>query len=134
MLEPITSTNMVINFSSTMHSSRKEDTRVEGPKRRPEGGEWEPIKIPHGILAYIPKLTQIHNTRNPATLKPGGNRKTATAPLHERNQTNSTTGGSRRRQRGEASRRSSNRDDSGDWTCPSGALRETLMGDEAEMN
>jgi hypothetical protein len=21
----------------------------EGPKRRPEGGEWEPIKISHGI-------------------------------------------------------------------------------------
>jgi hypothetical protein len=23
--------------------------KTEGPKRRPEGGEWEPIKIPHGI-------------------------------------------------------------------------------------
>jgi hypothetical protein len=29
----------------------------EGPKRRPEGGEWEPIKIPHRNLAYIPKPT-----------------------------------------------------------------------------
>jgi hypothetical protein len=30
----------------------------EGPKRRPEGGEWEPIKIPHRNLAYVPKSTR----------------------------------------------------------------------------
>jgi hypothetical protein len=28
-------------------------------RRRPEGGEWEPIKIPRGNLAYIPKSTRI---------------------------------------------------------------------------
>jgi hypothetical protein len=32
-------------------------------------------------LAYIPKSTQNHNTQKPATRKPGGKRKTATAPL-----------------------------------------------------
>jgi hypothetical protein len=26
-----------------------DDREGEGPKRRPEGGEWEPIKISHGI-------------------------------------------------------------------------------------
>jgi hypothetical protein len=31
---------------------------IEGPKRRPEGGEWEPIKIPYRNLAYIPKPTR----------------------------------------------------------------------------
>jgi hypothetical protein len=35
--------------------------RIPGLKdwrRRPEGGEWEPIKIPHRNLAYIPKPTR----------------------------------------------------------------------------
>jgi hypothetical protein len=36
----------------------------ERPKRRPEGGEWEPIKIPHRNLTYIPKLTRIHSTKS----------------------------------------------------------------------
>jgi hypothetical protein len=26
-------------------------------RKRPEGGEWEPIKIPHRNLTYIPKPT-----------------------------------------------------------------------------
>jgi hypothetical protein len=33
-------------------------THFEGPKRRPEGGEWEPIKIPQMNLAYIPEPTR----------------------------------------------------------------------------
>jgi hypothetical protein len=32
-------------------------------RRRPEGGEWESIKIPHRNLAYVPK-----STRNPSLL------------------------------------------------------------------
>jgi hypothetical protein len=35
----------------------------EGPERRPEGGEWESIKILLENLAYIPK-----STRNPSLL------------------------------------------------------------------
>jgi quercetin dioxygenase-like cupin family protein len=31
---------------------------VKDRRRRPEGGEWEPIKIPHRNLAYVPKSTQ----------------------------------------------------------------------------
>jgi hypothetical protein len=27
-------------------------------RRRPEGGEWKPIKIPRRNLAYIPKMTR----------------------------------------------------------------------------
>jgi hypothetical protein len=31
---------------------------VKDRRWRPEGGEWEPIKIPHRNLAYIPKSTR----------------------------------------------------------------------------
>jgi hypothetical protein len=31
---------------------------VKDRRWRPEGGEWEPIKIPHRNLAYVPKLTR----------------------------------------------------------------------------
>jgi hypothetical protein len=39
--------------SAAMTASSLKDRR-----RRPEGGEWEPIKIPHGNSAYIPKSTR----------------------------------------------------------------------------
>jgi hypothetical protein len=34
------------------------ETTMKDRRRRPEGGKWEPIKIPQGNLAYIPKLTR----------------------------------------------------------------------------
>jgi hypothetical protein len=37
--------------------------RVEGPEKVTRGGEWEPIKIPHRNLVYIPK-----STRSPSLL------------------------------------------------------------------
>jgi hypothetical protein len=33
-------------------------------RRRPEGGEWEPIKITHSNLAYIPNI-KIRHTLSP---------------------------------------------------------------------
>jgi hypothetical protein len=35
--------------------SRKVLIKFEGPEKATRGGEWEPIKIPHRNLAYIPK-------------------------------------------------------------------------------
>jgi hypothetical protein len=37
---------------------QKRTTVVKDQRRRPEGGEWEPIKIPQRKLAYIPKHSQ----------------------------------------------------------------------------
>jgi hypothetical protein len=33
---------------------------LKDQRRRPEGGEWEPIKITHSNLAYIPNLKIRH--------------------------------------------------------------------------
>jgi hypothetical protein len=40
-----------------MARCKEVDRCVKDQKRRPEGGEWEPIKIPHRNLAYIPNQT-----------------------------------------------------------------------------
>jgi hypothetical protein len=34
------------------------DVVIEGPEKATRGGEWEPIKIPHRNLAYIPNRTR----------------------------------------------------------------------------
>jgi hypothetical protein len=36
----------------------REEGEVKDRRRRPEGGEWESIKIPYRNFAYIPKSTQ----------------------------------------------------------------------------
>jgi hypothetical protein len=35
-------------------------TSCKDQRRRPEGGEWEPIKITHSNLAYIPNFKNRH--------------------------------------------------------------------------
>jgi hypothetical protein len=37
------------------HHSPEDSTFIEGPEKATRWGEWEPIKIPHRNLAYIPK-------------------------------------------------------------------------------
>jgi hypothetical protein len=38
--------------------SRAVVKELKDRRRRPEGGEWEPIKIPYRNLTYIPNLTR----------------------------------------------------------------------------
>jgi hypothetical protein len=40
-----------------MIRSHQNESVLKDRRRRPEGGEWEPIKIPHWNLAYVPKST-----------------------------------------------------------------------------
>jgi hypothetical protein len=51
---------IVVNSSQDATDALLRDLEKElkDQRRRPEGGEWEPIKIPRWNLAYIPKLTQ----------------------------------------------------------------------------
>jgi hypothetical protein len=48
------------NHRSNRHALYQElqELVLKDQRRQPEGGEWEPIKIPYQNLAYIPKLTR----------------------------------------------------------------------------
>jgi hypothetical protein len=50
--------SLVASGAPYMISSSGGRVDVKDWRKRPEGGEWEPIKIPRGNLAYIPKSTQ----------------------------------------------------------------------------
>jgi hypothetical protein len=45
-------------FREDLHNHCFQNLTLKDRRRRPEGGEWEPIKIPHRNLAYIPKPTR----------------------------------------------------------------------------
>jgi hypothetical protein len=45
----LVSRQRVPDLESNLLMNLLDKTLNEGPKRRPEGGEWEPIKILHGI-------------------------------------------------------------------------------------
>jgi hypothetical protein len=42
---------------NSIQSFEEEKSTIDGLENATRGGEWEPIKIPRGNLAYIPKST-----------------------------------------------------------------------------
>jgi hypothetical protein len=43
-----------MNTSTDFNVTDDDDDNLKDRRRRLEGGEWEPIKIPHRNLAYVP--------------------------------------------------------------------------------
>jgi hypothetical protein len=46
--------SLQMNTSTDFNVTDDDDDNLKDRRRRPEGGEWEPIKISHGNLTYVP--------------------------------------------------------------------------------